>query len=164
MVWLLSSTKLDLNEGTIKHLICPTIIDLFHKWRPFLLFFYMYDNNPYKPHFKVKIRLNSAHANEACKANNHKNKRITKGPPFMNKVKVYNPWFYLQVKRTHIPNVNLSSSNHFIMSDDLLMLFQTGALCIHEAAKKGHVGLLKMLLEKGVPVNTKDKVENFCGA
>lgn len=70
-----------------------------------------------------------------------------------------NPSFYLQVRSTLVPNVNVSSSNHYIMSDDLLMLFQSGALCIHEAAKKGHVGLLKMLLEKGVPVNTKNKVE-----
>ena len=57
--------------------------------------------------------------------------------------------------------VNESTSNHNILSDDFLMLFQTGALCIHEAAKKGHVGLLKMLLEKGVPVNTKDKVDRI---
>ena len=37
--------------------------------------------------------------------------------------------------------------------------FQSGALCIHDAARKGHVGLLKMLLEKGVSVNAKDKVK-----
>lgn len=38
------------------------------------------------------------------------------------------------------------------------LTFQSGSLCIHEAARKGHVGLVKMLLEKGVPVNIKNKV------
>lgn len=55
--------------------------------------------------------------------------------------------------------INVSSANHCILlSECLLFDFQSGALCIHEAARKGHVGLLKMLLEKGVPVNTKNKV------
>ena len=51
-----------------------------------LLFFSIYVNWPYKPHFRVKILLNFAHTDEARRANFHENKRIIYQPPFMKKV------------------------------------------------------------------------------
>ena len=53
-----------------------------------LLFFSIYVNKPYQPHFRVKILWNFTHANEASKANFHENKRIIYWPPFMKKVYV----------------------------------------------------------------------------
>lgn len=37
-------------------------------------------------------------------------------------------------------------------------LFQDGAVCLHAAARKGHVGVVKALLSKGALVDTKTKV------
>ena len=53
-----------------------------------LLFCSRYVNLPYQPHFRVKILLNFAHANEASKANFHEKKRIIYQLPF-TKWKVY---------------------------------------------------------------------------
>lgn len=40
----------------------------------------------------------------------------------------------------------------------LFIPFQEGSLCLHNAARNGHVGVVKALLEKGVPVDIKNKV------
>ena len=36
--------------------------------------------------------------------------------------------------------------------------FQDGAICLHEAAKQGHVSVVKSLLMKGAMVNVMTKV------
>ena len=50
------------------------------------------------------------------------------------------------MKTNYIPNLNQCH------------LFQEGAICLHEAAKQGHVSVVKSLLIKGASVNVMTKV------
>ena len=40
----------------------------------------------------------------------------------------------------------------------VIFTFQNGAICLHEAARQGHVSVVKNLLTKGASVNIKTKV------
>lgn len=52
----------------------------------------------------------------------------------------------------------MDASNALIKKGVLLLMpNKSGGLCIHEAAKKGHLGLVRMLIERGVPVNVQNK-------
>lgn len=71
---------------------------------------------------------------------------------------------FLNLKQQNVFHVLHSFLSHSTDNGKFLIfasfcVFQSGALCIHEAARRGHVGLVKMLLEKGVPVDTKNKVK-----
>lgn len=66
-------------------------------------------------------------------------------------------WLLLDIFLCFTPTDQLKALLYLNLISPYL-IFQSGSLCIHEAARKGHVGLVKMLLEKGVPVNIKNKV------
>ena len=59
---------------------------LFQNGGQFIILFYMHVNYPSLPHFRLKILLYYARADEAKRANLHGYKRIKKGMPFWTKV------------------------------------------------------------------------------
>lgn len=49
-------------------------------------------------------------------------------------------------------------SPQYLLSHNTNPVFQSGAICLHAAAMKGHTAVVKALLQKGAPVDTKTKV------